>query len=95
MVDLVDLVGYPVFTKKSAALFETLNLYTFDVDPRLTKTKMKMLIEQLFDVQVASLNSHRSPKKKKRIGQYEGYRKQSKRVLLTLRGDATLPLFAE
>ena len=39
---VIDLVKYPVLTEKSTRLLEN-NQYTFDVDLRLTKTKIKAL----------------------------------------------------
>jgi large subunit ribosomal protein L23 len=37
---MIDLVKYPVLTEKSTRLLEN-NQYTFDVDLRLTKPKIK------------------------------------------------------
>jgi large subunit ribosomal protein L23 len=91
---MIDLIKYPVLTEKSTRLLED-NQYTFDVDLRLTKTNIKALIEELFQVKVLSVNTHRSPRKKRRIGQYQGYRPKYKRVIITLKKEDSIPLFPE
>jgi large subunit ribosomal protein L23 len=91
---MIDLIKCPVLTEKSAILLEN-NQYTFDVDLRLTKTKIKELIEDVFDVKVLSVNTHRSPRKKRRLGQYQGYKPRNKRVIITLRPEDSIALFPE
>jgi|TARA_B110000259_G_scaffold185247_1_gene233879 large subunit ribosomal protein L23 len=91
---MIDLIKCPVLTEKSAILLEN-NQYTFDVDLRLTKTKIKQLIEEVFEVKVLSVNTHRSPRKKRRLGQYQGYKPRNKRVIITLRPEDSIPLFPE
>ena len=91
---MIDLIKCPVLTEKSAILLEN-NKYTFDVDVRLTKTKIKALIEEVFQVKVLSVNTHRCPRKKKRLGQYQGYKPKNKRVIITLRPEDSIPLFPE
>ena len=91
---MLDLIKCPVLTEKSAILLEN-NQYTFDVDLRLTKTKIKQLIEEVFEVKVLSVNTHRSPRKKRRLGQYQGYKPRNKRVIITLRPEDSIPLFPE
>jgi large subunit ribosomal protein L23 len=91
---MIDLVKYPVLTEKSTRLLEN-NQYTFDVDLRLTKTKIKTLIEEIFSVKVLAVNTHRSPRKKRRIGQYQGFKPKHKRVIITLRPEDSIALFPE
>lgn len=82
----------PLFTEKSARILEN-NQYTFDVDPTLTKPQIRQLVEQTFQVKVLSMNTHRPPRKNRRLGQYEGSRIQIKRVIFTLRPEDSIPLF--
>ena len=82
----------PLFTEKSARILEN-NQYTFDVDPSLSKTEIRELVEKTFQVKVLSLNTHRPPRKKRRVGQYLGARPQVKRVIFTLRKEDSIPLF--
>lgn len=82
----------PLFTEKSARILEN-NQYTFDVDPVLTKPEIRKLVEETFQVKVISLNTHRPPRKNRRLGQYQGSRSQVKRVIFTLRPEDSIPLF--
>jgi large subunit ribosomal protein L23 len=59
---MIDLVKYPVITEKSYRLIE--NQYTFDVDPRLTKTQIKKSFRKFFQ---RSVNTHLPPVEKKRL----------------------------
>lgn len=82
----------PLFTEKSARILEN-NQYTFDVDPSLSKTQIRELVEKTFQVKVVSLNTHRPPRKNRRLGQYVGFRPQVKRVIFTLGPNDSIPLF--
>jgi large subunit ribosomal protein L23 len=97
MSDLADFVGYPVLTSKACKRIETSDgsILTFSVHPRFTKTKIKSCIEEMFNVKVLSIQTHRCPRKKKDLGQYEGYSKQLKRVIFKVRKEDKLDLFAE
>jgi large subunit ribosomal protein L23 len=82
---LIDLVKYPVINEKSYFLFYKKKQYTFDVDLRLTKVQIKKLFEDLFKIDVISINTHIPPRKKIRGGVSFGYKPQVKRVILTLK----------
>lgn len=87
---MVDLIKYPVITEKTyIALFKN-RQYTFDVDLRLTKSQIKKLFEELFDVKIIGINTHRPPRQKIRAGLTKGYRTQHKRVILTLKEGQSL-----
>jgi large subunit ribosomal protein L23 len=80
-----DLVKYPVITEKTyIALFKN-RQYTFDVDVRLNKTQIKKLFENLFNVDVISVNTHIPPRKKIRVGVAKGFRPRYKRSIITLK----------
>lgn len=92
MTWLLDLKNYfmiiPIFTEKSTRILEN-NQYTFDVDPNLTKQEIRKFVEESFKVKVVAINTHRPPRKSRRLGQYQGFRPKVKRVMLTLRaGDS-------
>jgi large subunit ribosomal protein L23 len=82
---LIDLVKNVVLTEKSVRLIEN-NQYTFDVDMKLTKPKIKKIIEEFFDVKVSSVNTHRLPSSSK---------KRSKRVIVTVKPGYSISLFPE
>ena len=81
---MIDLVKYPVITEKTARLLEN-NQYTLDVDLRLSKPQIKKLIEELLGEVVVSVNTHRPPRKKKRLGLSQGFKTSYKRVIVTVK----------
>nr|WKT08374.1 ribosomal protein L23 [Mesostigma viride] len=91
---MIDIVKYPVLTEKATRLLEN-NQYTFDVDPKANKITIKALIEDFFNVKVLSVNTHRPPRKKRRIGRSEGYRPNYKRVIVTLKTGDSIELLPE
>ena len=68
-------------------------MYTFFVNREANKTQIKIAIEQIFDVKVASVNTiNREGKRKRtRTGGY-GQRKATKRAIVTLR-EGTIDIF--
>lgn len=83
---MLDLVKYPVIrTEKSTRLIEN-NQFSFDVDMRLTKPQIKKLIEEFFNVKVLAVNTHRPPRKFKRMGAKSNY----KRVIVTVDSNDSL-----
>ena len=52
-------------------------------------------MEEVFSVKVLSVNTHRCPRKKRRLGQYQGYRPRNKRVIITLSPDDSIAFFGE
>jgi len=81
----INFIKYPVRTEKAFAAMFKHQQYTFDVDPRLTKTQMKKLFENLFNVNIVGINTHLPPRKKVRVGTVQGYRPRFKRVIFTLK----------
>ena len=92
--DLADLILKPIVTEKATLLLEQ-NKYVFDVVPKATKPDIKVAIESLFDVTVTSVNTLRSPRKKKRVGRFLGYKPQYKRAIVTLKEGDSIVLFPE
>nr|YP_009492162.1 ribosomal protein L23 [Pseudopediastrum integrum]AWI68816.1 ribosomal protein L23 [Pseudopediastrum integrum] len=81
----LNFIKYPVRTEKAfTAMFKN-QQYTFDVDPRLTKSQIKKLFEDLFQVNIVSINTHIPPRKKVRVGTVQGYRPRLKRAIFTLK----------
>lgn len=82
----------PIFTEKSTRILEN-NQYTFDVDPALSKQEIREFIENNFQVKVTSINTHRPPRKARRVGQFAGFKSQVKRVILTLKPGDSIEFF--
>jgi large subunit ribosomal protein L23 len=87
---MIDLVKYPVLTEKTGVILSTNRQYTFDVDKSLTKTQIKKLFENLFEVNVISVNTHIPPRRTVRVGIARGYRPTYKRAIITLKNDETI-----
>ena len=81
---MIELIKNPSTTAKTDRLANQYNQYTFDVDPKLTKLQIKALIYKLFKVTVISVNTHRPPRQKKRLGPTQGNRKIFKRAIVTV-----------
>ena len=92
LTDPRDIIIAPVVSEKSYGLMEQ-NVYTFFVNREANKTQIKIAIEQIFDVKVASVNTQNREGKRKRTrtGGY-GQRKATKRAIVTLR-EGTIDIF--
>ena len=88
-----DIILKPVTTEKSLALMD-LGKYTFEVDPRANKTEIKMAIEAIFGVKVASVATQNRKGKVYRTRNGIGTRKDVKRAIVTLR-EGTIDIFGE
>ena len=88
-----DIVIAPVVSEKSYGLMEQ-NVYTFYVAPDSNKTQIKIAIEQIFGVKVASVNTVNRAGKRKRTRTGFGQRKATKRAYVTLReGSDSIDIF--
>ena len=81
---MIELIKNPTTTAKTDRLANQNNQYTFDVDPKLTKSQIKILIYKIFKVAVISINTHRPPRQKRRLGPTQGNRKTFKRAIVTV-----------
>lgn len=88
---MIDLVKYPILTEKSVRLMDS-NHYTFDTDSRLTKIQIKEVMKEAFNVSVVAVNTHRPPRKKRRVGARQGYKSAYKRVIITLKAGESIQL---
>jgi large subunit ribosomal protein L23 len=93
VTDPRDIILSPVISEKSYALIED-NVYTFIVHPDSNKTQIKIAIEKIFKVKVASVNTANRPGKRKRSRDGYGKRKDTKRAIVTLvEGSKPIDLF--
>lgn len=90
----LDIIKYPIITDKATRLLSN-NQYSFIVSPKSDKPTIKFTIEYLFNVKVIKVNTAHLPKKKKRIGQYMGWKSHYKKAIVTLSKGDTINLFAE
>ncbi|MFC8732974.1 50S ribosomal protein L23 [Luteimicrobium sp. NPDC057192] len=86
-----DILIAPVVSEKSYGLLDE-GKYTFLVDPRANKTEIKIAIEKVFSVKVASVNTINRKGKTRRTRFGIGKRKDTKRAIVTLR-EGTIDIF--
>ena len=86
-----DVLRAPVVSEKSYGLLDE-GKYTFLVDPRANKTEIKVAVEKVFGVKVASVNTINRKGKTRRTRFGPGKRKDTKRAIVTLR-EGTIDIF--
>lgn len=79
-----DIILQPVVSEKSYSLIDE-GKYTFLVHPRATKPEIKLAIEKIFGVKVASVNTFNRVGKPQRTRFGNGKRKSTKRAIITLK----------
>ncbi|MEB3267052.1 MAG: 50S ribosomal protein L23 [Leptolyngbya sp.] len=89
-----DLIRRPIVTEKATLLLEN-NQYVFEVQPKATKPEIKAAIEALFNVKVTGISTSNPPRKRRRMGKFEGYRATYKRAVVTLAAGDSIPLFPD
>ena len=70
------------------------NKVVFRVRKEANKNQIRQAVEQLFQVDVVSVNTMRMPGRDKRHGKFVGRRNGFKKAVITLAGDQALDLFA-
>ena len=83
IADPRDIILAPVISEKSYGLLEE-RQYTFVVRPDANKTQIKIAVQAIFDVQVASVNTLNREGKRKRSRRGYGKRKNTKRAVVTV-----------
>ncbi|KRT42316.1 50S ribosomal protein L23 [Mycobacterium tuberculosis] len=90
LADPRDIILAPVISEKSLDD----NVYTFLVRPDSNKTQIKIAVEKIFAVKVASVNTANRQGKRKRTRTGYGKRKSTKRAIVTLApGSRPIDLF--
>ncbi|MGO3886344.1 MAG: 50S ribosomal protein L23 [Mycetocola sp.] len=79
-----DIIVRPIISEKSYNLIDE-GKYTFEVDPRANKTEIKLAIEKIFNVQVATINTLNRQGKTRRTRFGLGKRKDTKRAIVSLK----------
>jgi large subunit ribosomal protein L23 len=92
--NLADVIRRPIITEKATRLLEN-NQYTFEVPPKARKPEIKAAVEYLFDVKVTGVSTMLPPRKKRRVGKYQGFKAQYKKAIVTLAEGDSITLFPE
>lgn len=88
-----DIILRPLASEKATRL-EDEGKYTFFVRPDANKTEIKLAIEKIFGVKVASVNTMNRAGKTRRTRDGIGHRKATKRAIVTLR-EGTIDIYGE
>ncbi len=82
-----DIIIKPLLTEKGYDGIAD-KKYTFIVAKSANKTEIKLAVEKLFGVQVASVNTVNCKGKLKRLGRNEGYTPDYKKAVVQLKADS-------
>ena len=91
-LDPRQVVIAPVVSEKSYSLIED-NKYSFRVHPKAHKTQIRQAVEELFDVNVESVNIVKVKPKPKRRGFHRGTKPGWKKAIVQLRPGDTIEIF--
>ena len=93
MKNLRDVIIEPVVSEKAYDGIDLLNQYTFLVDPRSSKTEIRRAVEEIFEVEVRSVNTLNRRGKRRRYGYKVGKQPDTKRAIVTLAEGQSIDIF--
>ena len=82
-----DIIIKPIITEKSMDMLAD-KRYVFEVAAGATKPEIAAAVEEMFDVDVASVNTISMKKKPKRLGVHAGYTGEWKKAIVTLKPES-------
>ena len=82
-----DIILAPVITEKAVAMLPT-KKYTFRVANSANKIEIAKAVEEIFDVNVAKVNTINMKGHLRRMGRNEGYTSDWKKAIVTLKPDS-------
>ncbi len=92
MKPIYEIIKRPLLTEKGTVLEEEHNIYCFEVGMAANKVEIKAAIEELFDVEVATVRTLVVRGKQKRFGRRVGRRSNWKKAYVKVKGDRQLDL---
>ena len=87
-----DIIVRPIITEKSTSITES-GKYTFEVKQGTNKVEVKKAVEEIFKVNVVSVNIVNVRRKARRVGRYEGFRPAVKKAVVTVAEGQTIDAF--
>ena len=88
-----DIIIRPIITEASLEGTKSLK-YTFEVLPSATKPEIAKAVEEVFGVEVETVNTVSMKRKPKNLGRHQGYSKEWKKAIVTLKeGSKTIAFF--
>ncbi|HEY2322111.1 MAG TPA: 50S ribosomal protein L23 [Thermoanaerobaculia bacterium] len=90
-----EIIRRPLVTEKSTILREAGNVIAFEVSPKANKIQVKLAVEELFKVKVEEVRLFNVRGKVKRMGRYEGKRRDWRKAYVRLKAGEKAPDFIE
>ena len=90
-----QIIRRPLVTEKSTTLREDSNIIAFEVDPKANKIQVKDAVEKLFNVKVNEVRLFNVRGKMKRMGKFEGKRRDWRKAYVRLKAGEKAPDFIE
>ena len=91
-----QIIRRPLVTEKSTILRETgANIIAFEVDPKANKIQVKDAVEELFKVKVDEVRLFNIRGKMKRMGRWQGKRRDWRKAYVRLKAGEKAPEFIE
>jgi large subunit ribosomal protein L23 len=91
-----QIIRRPLVTEKSTMMREAGdNIIAFEVDSKANKIQVKSAVEELFRVKVAEVRLFNVRGKMKRMGRYEGKRRDWRKAYVRLKEGEKAPDFIE
>ncbi|MBE6576025.1 MAG: 50S ribosomal protein L23 [Ruminococcaceae bacterium] len=87
MKTVQDIIIKPVITEASMDMMAE-KKYVFKVLKTATKSEIAAAVEEMFKVEVASVNTINMKRKPKRLGVHAGYTAAWKKAIVTLKADS-------
>ncbi len=94
MKSVYDIVKRPIITEQSMEGVES-GRYVFEVARKANKIEIKKAVEEIFGVDVASVNTMNYKGKEKRQGATSGFRPSWKKAVVTLKENSKTIEFFE
>ena len=90
-----QIIRRPLVTEKSTIIRESSNVIAFEVDPKANKIQVKDAVEKLFNVKVEEVRLFNVRGKMKRMGRFEGKRRDWRKAYVRLKAGEKAPDFIE
>jgi len=90
-----QIIRRPLVTEKSTLIRESSNVIAFEVDPKANKIQVKDAVEELFKVKVEEVRLFNVRGKMKRMGRFEGKRRDWRKAYVRLKAGEKAPDFIE
>ncbi len=84
MSEAEEILIEPHITEKATELAQD-NQYVFKINPKANKSEVKKAVEETYDVDVVKVRTLNSPRKKRRKGRIEGWKKGFKKAVIKIK----------